>query len=209
MASQNENWTRLYAVIQWAGMTTNYFAHHIGLPCGENLYQIKRGNNGISRDVAERIVTKFPDINKAWLLTGLGHMFNDDASTASSFSFFKTGVEDVKSLSQLVKDDYKMFVPQLESCDLALLYNSRAMDKSLPYGSTIFLKKVQVDNLISGNIYVVVTKNFTLVRRAYSSAANSTLTLESDNRESFEDIHVEADNVNEIYHIMGHLVVNA
>ena len=29
-------------------MTVNYFALYIGLPRGENLYQIKKGNNGIS-----------------------------------------------------------------------------------------------------------------------------------------------------------------
>ncbi|MFQ7502603.1 MAG: hypothetical protein ACLRMJ_04690 [Alistipes finegoldii] len=51
-------------------MSTNYFARHIGLARGENLYQIKRGNNGISLDVADRIVSKFPQVDKLWLLTG-------------------------------------------------------------------------------------------------------------------------------------------
>ncbi len=53
-------------------MSTNYFARHIGLARGENLYQIKRGNNGISLDVADRIVSKFPQVDKLWLLTGGG-----------------------------------------------------------------------------------------------------------------------------------------
>lgn len=53
-------------------MSTNYFARHIGLARGENLYQIKRGNNGISLDVADRIVSKFPQVDKLWLLTGRG-----------------------------------------------------------------------------------------------------------------------------------------
>lgn len=37
-------------------MTVNYFARYIGLTRGENLYRIKRGDNGISRDLADRIV---------------------------------------------------------------------------------------------------------------------------------------------------------
>ena len=45
----------------------------------ENLYQIKKGNNGISLDVAKRIVSKFPQVDKLWLLTGDGQMLRDDA----------------------------------------------------------------------------------------------------------------------------------
>ncbi len=52
MKEKQNNWQRMESVIQWANMTTNYFARHIGLSRGENLYQIKRGNNGISIDVA-------------------------------------------------------------------------------------------------------------------------------------------------------------
>ena len=72
MQEKKDNWQRIESVIRWANMTTNYFARYIGLPRGENLYQIKRGNNGISRDVAERIVAKFPEIDLLWLLTGNG-----------------------------------------------------------------------------------------------------------------------------------------
>lgn len=37
-----DNWQRIDSVIRWANMTINYFALYIGLPRGENLYQIKR-----------------------------------------------------------------------------------------------------------------------------------------------------------------------
>ncbi len=74
-----DNWERIDAVIKFAGMTTNGFAKHIGLPRGENLYQIKRGNNGVSLDVAARICQHFPSIDKLWLLTGEGQMIRNDA----------------------------------------------------------------------------------------------------------------------------------
>lgn len=82
-AEKNEsaNWQRIEAVIKYSGKTTNGFAKHIGLPRGENLYQIKRGNNGISLDVASRICHFFPEIDKLWILTGDGQMFSGDAPT--------------------------------------------------------------------------------------------------------------------------------
>ena len=70
MRQKMDNWQRIDSVIRWANMTINYFALYIGLPRGENLYQIKKGNNGISRNLADKIVTKFPEISLAWLLTG-------------------------------------------------------------------------------------------------------------------------------------------
>ena len=72
--SKRACWNRIEAVINMAQMTTNAFARHIGLPRGENLYQIKRGNNGVSLDLANRIVAKFSEVSKLWLLTGDGPM---------------------------------------------------------------------------------------------------------------------------------------
>lgn len=70
---------RIEAVVEWSGMSANAFARHIGLPRGENIYQIKKGNNGISIDVAEKICTCFHELDKLWLLTGDGEMFRKDA----------------------------------------------------------------------------------------------------------------------------------
>ncbi|MCD8186815.1 MAG: hypothetical protein LUD68_10375 [Rikenellaceae bacterium] len=49
----------------------------IGLPRSENLYQIKKGNHGISKQLAETIISKYPDICKPWLLTGEGEMLRN------------------------------------------------------------------------------------------------------------------------------------
>lgn len=78
-----EDWPRLEAVIKYSGMSVNKFAKHIGLPAAENLYRIKRGQNGISRMVAERVVEHFPSVSKGWLLTGEGAMVRDSSPDGS------------------------------------------------------------------------------------------------------------------------------
>jgi hypothetical protein len=80
--SKRACWNRIEAVINMAQMTTNAFARHIGLPRGENLYQIKRGNNGVSLDLANRIVAKFSEVSKLWLLTGDGPMLIEKTEPA-------------------------------------------------------------------------------------------------------------------------------
>lgn len=67
-------WRRIEAVIRWTGLSTSAFARRIGLLHAENLYQIKRGNNGISLNVATLICKEFPEVDKLWLLTGENDM---------------------------------------------------------------------------------------------------------------------------------------
>ena len=69
-------WRRIEMVIRWSGMSTNAFARHIELPRGENLYQIKKGNNGLSMNVANLICEKFPEIDELWLLRGKRDMLH-------------------------------------------------------------------------------------------------------------------------------------
>ena len=105
MQEKLSNWQRMESVIKWANMTTNYFARHIGLPRGENLYQIKRGNNGISRHVAHLVVKAFPEINMLWLLTGVGEMFNQDDVSRSVIKFYNVDVEsEIRQVETLTSD---------------------------------------------------------------------------------------------------------
>lgn len=66
-----EDWKRIEQIICESGLTVNAFARRIGLPRGENLYQIRRGNNGISRALALRIHACFPQYGIGWILTGV------------------------------------------------------------------------------------------------------------------------------------------
>lgn len=82
--AQPTNWERIAAVVKMSEKSVNGFARHIGLARGENLYQIKRGNNGISRDLADRICLAFPSVSKLWLLTGEGQMLIKKMAPAES-----------------------------------------------------------------------------------------------------------------------------
>ena len=99
MREKQNNWQRIEAVIKWANMSTNYFALYIGLARGENLYQIKRGNNGISLDVADRIVSKFPQVDKLWLLTGEGQMFSEERIRGAQIPYYNVDASHIWSIS--------------------------------------------------------------------------------------------------------------
>lgn len=65
---------RLKCVIEYYKMNTNKFAEYIGLKSAQNLYDVLKGRNGISKDLSEKIKALCVNVNISWLLTGEGDM---------------------------------------------------------------------------------------------------------------------------------------
>ncbi len=63
-------WERLAEIIRRSGLSINAFALRIGLPRGGCGRDSRRGANGISRDLAERIHARYPQYSIRWLLSG-------------------------------------------------------------------------------------------------------------------------------------------
>lgn len=65
---------RITKVIEWSGLSENAFAKRIGYSSGGSIYNKLNGNRGINIKFITKIANAFPEINKAWLLTGIGEM---------------------------------------------------------------------------------------------------------------------------------------
>ena len=188
-------------------MTTNYFGRYIGLARSENLYQIKAGKNGISQNLARRIVEKFPELSVGWLLTGEGDMFSK-GSTNGRIPFFDCDVVG-RGLLRLdeIKPDYRMNIPTIEDCDYAFRSYDVAMSNEIAVGSILFLKKTAVEAIIPGGMYVVICPKYIILRkvRLITSADGSlTILLEPANA-GFDSITVKLDDVKEIYRVVANL----
>lgn len=117
-----DTWHRLERVIKWTGLSVNSFALNIGLKRSENLYQIKKGNNGISRDLATLITTKYPSVSKAWLLTGEGEMFVEQvAASASQAGVPYYGMDILAAVDETVlpSPQFYISIPIFDNCDIA------------------------------------------------------------------------------------------
>lgn len=203
MIQNNGNWERIYAIISRAQMTTNYFARYIGLPYGENLYQIKRGNNGISRDVAERIVRKFPEISKAWILTGEGSMLNDEKLCSSQIPFYDDDLGAVLPNIETAKPVYNMFIPELRDCNLAVTYDERSKNGTAIDKTVLFLKKTDKEEVISGKEYIIVCKNSIFLRKFKLSDGGRTLKTTGKT----DVLTINACDADAVYRIAGRLII--
>ncbi|MCH5334813.1 MAG: S24 family peptidase [Alistipes sp.] len=203
----DNNWERLESVIRRSNMTVNGFAKHIGLLRGENLYQIKRGNNGISRDLAARIVKHFPDIDKLWLLTGEGTMISRGADAAGAVPFYREDAESSITARDKLKPDSEIMVPGVE-CDFAMRVDSTAMAPSIPAGSIVLLKKTDAESIIPGFEYVIVSRKIVTLRIVRMCTDGKTLRLVAADSERFDDILLKKKDIDELYKVAGKILIN-
>ena len=209
MREKQNNWQRIEAVIKWANMSTNYFARYIGLARGENLYQIKRGNNGISLDVADRIVSKFPQVDKLWLLTGEGQMFSDEKLRGVQIPFYNVDVEQAVAHVAHLEAESSLMVPQAGQCDLAMCYMGRAMGPALPPGAVVLLKAVDPDAIIPGGEYVIVSRKIVTLRIVRLSDGDDNLRLVAGDKENYDDIILNVSDIKSVYKVKGKLIINS
>ncbi len=201
------NWQRIERVVLWTGLSVNAFALSVGLKRGENLYQIKAEKNGISRELATLIAAKYPQISRGWLLTGEGDMFVGDKPQQRSVPFYDVDVEKyVAGPSKFVAAGY-VLLPTVEDADFAALYNGRAMGDAVPQGSMVLVRRVLPESLIPGGDYIVVAKEFTMLRRVRRVPDGDVLRLLPIDAENFDEIRLEASRLKELYLVKA-VVIN-
>ncbi len=189
-------------------MTINRFALFIGLNRAENLYQIKRGNNGISRDLAARITSKFPEISTLWLLTGDGEMLRRTTDCGTTVHFYDCDAEtDVARISELAPAG-EVILPVSVDCDLAMYCNSRAMAPSTPQGSVVLLKRVGPDAIIPGMEYVIMSQKIVTLRIVRAGDDDSMLRLVASDRKKFDDILLKKSDITDAYRVTGKIIIN-
>jgi len=202
------DWKRIEKVINWTGLSANAFAMSIGLKRAENLYQIKKGNNSISKELAELIAIKHCNVNKSWLLTGEGemlltdsHVFTDDP--VKKIPFYNFNLESDFDLTERDSSSY-LQIPPLSNCDLAAVCVGESMLPDLKPGSIITLKKTRVDNILHGEMYYVVTEDFCTVKciRKVNEDA-SKIRLVPKNKTDYDEVVIDKEAILQLYLVKG------
>lgn len=203
------SWGRLEKVILWSGLTINAFSQAIGLRRAENLYQIKKGNNSISKELAEKIVSKYPHISKSWLLTGEGNMFVDekeDESSIKSIPFYNSGLLEF-SLDADSKEHtplYNIQIPSLSNCDFAATCVGNSMHPDIPSGSIVALKEVNFNNILFGEIYFIVTDSYSTIKYLRQvEGDDSKYRLVPKNTTEFDEVILDKSQIRRLFLVKG------
>ena len=72
---------RLKLLLQYFGMSENKFATEIGMK-SQTLNTYTSGKRGVSYEVVDKILAKFPSISAEWLMRGIGNMLDGCGCTS-------------------------------------------------------------------------------------------------------------------------------
>ncbi|MBQ5844941.1 MAG: hypothetical protein IIW52_08835 [Alistipes sp.] len=202
----NPEWERLATIIETSGLSVHAFALSIGMSRSETLYQIKRGQIGISRNVAQAIAEHYPEYSQVWIQTGMGSMYSNAVMSERYVSFFECDLANIIDVDNMTPSDY-IFLPMVNYADFAITYHGQDMEPSVPNGSVLLLQKVDIQSIVYGNEYVVVTPNLTVLRRLRRGNNDGELRLEADNREKYDDIYINIYNVCQIFTVKAKIIL--
>ncbi len=198
-----DNWQRIEKIVKWTGLSVNAFARTIGLNRSENLYQIKKGNNGISKELAELITKKYHNINKLWLLTGEGdNMFvNEDIHNAQSIPYYEMDVVRyiLGPAEPKPKPSYYIALPVVGEIDFAAQSNEASMLPEIPPGASVALRECSVEHIVPGCNYLVVSPTFTGIRCIRREPGSLTLRLVPRNTEQYDEMVLNVDQIQRLY----------
>ena len=208
MTKKRNNWARLMATIEWLNMTSNSFAMQIGLTRCENLYQIKRGNFGITRDLADRITTHFPEINRTWLLTGAGHMLASQSKDGCNIPYYDFEVEQL--LDQIDETEPTGFVdmPLVTGCEIIVRSNAKAMVNSQNFSTHLFLRNVDSSEVTADREYVLMLPRETVWRRV-KSVNGYNVVLTAYNPDIAPDVTIDITDIDQAWQIVAKMDVLA
>lgn len=195
------NWERLELIIQQMDMNVNSFAKEIGLKRAERLYQIKKGNYNISKNLTALITKRFPDINEAWLLTGDGEMLRN-ATLHKKIPLYNVGLDDLQIDFDNLPIAQELEIPILESSDFAIVNDGEAMAPEIAHRSLVFVRKVDIDAIVYGEIYLILSQKFNVIRIVREQDKDH-LRLLPKNTEDFDEIILPKTLVQKAYKVKG------
>ena len=185
-------------------MSVNSFARNIGLNRAENLYQIKKGNHGISKELSEAVTAAYPEVSKAWLLTGEGDMFLSGSPERVVIPCFESDLVYIAGLETFPQASYFISVPRARNASFAALNLNNAMAPLIPQGAMVMLREASLDNIIPGNPYLIVGRRGTILRIIRLGAEKESFRLVAASGD-YDEITVESCEIRKIFAVAGYL----
>lgn len=214
------NGQRISQIISKFGLSKAEFARKIG-------EKPQTVSNWVSRDngknVLDKIIQAFPEINPEWLMTGYGDMTKGDS--------MKSEPAPKSSDTNAISNDYETYLlPQsamggtlagfpadgtaLQNCekvispvkgvDFAITVYGDSMAPEYPSGSRVLIKRIKPEVFIDwGKAYVLDTSNGVIIKEVLESAKKGCIRCHSINPDpKFSDFDVPMSEIYGIYRVL-------
>ncbi len=192
------------------------FSQKYGDNGGVKTSAIIRERNGVSSKMLDLITAAYPEINRAWLLTGEGEMLKSDRVTSAPASNKNIPFYDIDvtaSIAESFNDtpeipQYYIDFPPLNDCTAAFPVYGESMEPDFFAGEVVLVKEItNVDSMLWGEPYLVITNancdNLRTIKNVYLSEDRTKFILRATNPRYAGDTIIPRDDVLKIFLVKG------
>lgn len=203
---------RLIQFIKYKGISQRKFESAIGVSNGF----INNISKSIGAEKMQSIESKFPELNKSWLLTGEGEMLNNEIQKTAEkdlLSDYETyllpmtthagGLNGVSADGTLLQNCEKVISP-IKGVDFAITVYGESMAPEYPSGSRLLIKRIDPSIFIDwGKVFVLDTSNGVIVKEVHTCEKEGYVTCHSINHDpKYADFIVPLSEVYGMYRVL-------
>ena len=152
------------------------------------------------------IVEKFPEINNNWLLTGEGEMLKTSEPVVKINTIgCGTPIYDIDvscGVDRLALTDENIEgyidLPYIKKNSHIITARGDSMEPKVNNGDKIVLRKVSRDNVFFGQIYVVVTEDYRLLKYVHKHPNDNTKVVLRSANKHYDDMEISKIDIMEI-----------
>ena len=190
-------------ILEYSGLNPKSFSEKIGLDRPQAIYDIQKGKTkNISPNMADKIVSAFPEINRTWLLTGEGEMLKEGAGRVprtqetQGTPVYNIDVVCGREGRDLMFADERIIgyvdLPGISRSSHIIEASGDSMAPRINSGDRIVVREIETwDFFVFGQAYVVITDEYRLLKyvRKHPERPNEYVLLRSENP-AYDDIEL-------------------
>ena len=197
---------RIKKVVEYSKLNTSQFAKFVGFKTPQTVRSLLSGaTKTLSYEVEQKLAKAFPEINRAWLVTGEGEMLGEadqppvvaptkGASRCYDVLTIQGGIGHGTLLDRITDKDVvvgHMMAPDLPVGDDIIyikvrgnsMVNRNDPAHSIPDGAWVGIKKATSSAIRWGEVYAIMTTDGAVIKKVLKSDSPDTLRLASYNVE--------------------------
>lgn len=168
--------SRISLIIKNKGYSASRFAEEIDFN-QSNLSKILRGERKVPDELESKILDRFQDVNKVWLLTGEGEMLiNNETLPEQTHDTYRIPLLPISAQGGAFNDfvvsvqesECERVISPIKNADFAISIQGDSMAPEYPSGSQVLIKRINERAFIEwGKTYVLDTCNGSVVKNLY------------------------------------------
>lgn len=210
---------KLESLLNYLKLNAKTFSEKLEYGRPQLMYDIQKGKTKrISPELADKITSVFPEINRSWLLADEGPMLNTEAESTPttidkepSATYIPLIPADAfagpiaRLLENGVTDsDCRSIISPVAGAEMAIPVSGDSMEPAIHDGSILYIARINDRAFIPwGNVMVVDTENGALVKELYPVEGDNSVIQARSLNTKYPPFNIPKLSIRGIYRVLG------